>query len=165
MELVHALAGAWPTYLSFTLSFGSVLIMWLNHHAIFKFAQRVTNRLMFTNGLLLCLTTLVPFATGFLALHLVGVGGHVAAAVYAGLFLFINVSYNLLWQSINSQSRSHERESVRRQITRTYLVGFAGYSAALLIATWSAFATIVICVLLWGLWATHVRGVHDRGAR
>jgi uncharacterized membrane protein len=161
--LIRALAGAWPTYLSFALSFCSVLIMWINHHAIFKFTERVTNRLLFSNGLLLCLTTLVPFATGFLALHLLGVGSRVAAGVYAGLFLLINLSYNLLWRSITCQSPSRMADPIRRKVGRSYLIGFAGYSAALVLAIWSAFATIVICVILWGLWTTNVQPIHRGG--
>jgi uncharacterized membrane protein len=161
--LVRALAGAWPTYLSFALSFSAVLIMWINHHAIFKFAERVTNRLLFSNGLLLCLTTLVPFATGFLALHLLGVGSRVAAGLYAGLFLLINLSYNLLWRSITCQSPSRMADPIRRRIGRSYLIGFAGYTTALVLAIWSPFATIVICVILWGVWTTNVQPVHGGG--
>ena len=161
--LANALAAAWPNYLSFALSFGSVLIMWINHHGIFKYVKRVTSLLLFSNGLLLMLTTVVPFATGLLARHMLEPASRVAAAVYAGLFLLINLSYNLLWAAISAQNSGAEQDNpLRHRLRTSYLIGLGGYAAALAVAYWSPFATIVICACLWLLWVTNVHPVHDR---
>lgn len=161
MELLHSLAGAWPAYLAFVLSFATVLIMWVNHHAIFRFVQRVNTGLLFANGLLLMLTTLVPVATAVLARQLVGGASQAAAGVYAGLFVLINLSYNLLWACIGRQRSAGRDGPMWRRMGRSYMIGFAGYVLALLLALWSAFATIAICGALWGFWAISARPLHE----
>ena len=50
-----ALGREWPSYLSFLTSFATILIMWINHHAIFRLVQRTSTSLLFANGFLLLL--------------------------------------------------------------------------------------------------------------
>src|SRR5690349_17762890 len=38
--LARALLDEWPVYLAYVLSFVTILIMWVNHHNLFKFIQR-----------------------------------------------------------------------------------------------------------------------------
>src|SRR5262245_12641783 len=63
----HGLAGAlgnnWPHYLAFALSFLTILIMWVNHHSIFRFIRRSDHSFLLLNGLLLMVITTVPFGT------------------------------------------------------------------------------------------------------
>src|SRR5690349_6439507 len=65
--LLHSLLALWPSYLAFLLSFGTVLVMWINHHGLFKHAHRADNRLLFANGFLLLVVTFIPFPTAVLA--------------------------------------------------------------------------------------------------
>jgi uncharacterized membrane protein len=69
-ELFTALAHQWPIYLTFLTSFATILIMWMNHHAMFKLVQKTDGVFMLANGFLLLLVTLVPFPTGLLAQYL-----------------------------------------------------------------------------------------------
>src|SRR6185503_20007953 len=48
-QLFSALMQLWPSFVAFVLSFGTVLIMWVSHHGLFKHARGVDNRLMFAN--------------------------------------------------------------------------------------------------------------------
>src|ERR1019366_3829353 len=66
-ELASALLHQCPSYLGFVTSFFTVLIMWMNHHAIFKFVHKVNARILFANGILLLITTAIPFVTGLLS--------------------------------------------------------------------------------------------------
>ncbi len=43
-QLWRALGTNWPAYLSFLLSYFSILIMWINHHAIFRLWRVSTRR-------------------------------------------------------------------------------------------------------------------------
>src|SRR5436305_1988769 len=61
--LLRSLLSLWPSYLAFLLSFGTVLVMWINHHGLFKYAHRANNRLLFANGFLLLVVTFIPFPT------------------------------------------------------------------------------------------------------
>ena len=42
-ELALALAQQWPSYLAFTTSFGTVLVMWVHHHGIDRKSTRLNS--------------------------------------------------------------------------------------------------------------------------
>ena len=65
--VISGLAHQWPSYLAFITSFFTVLIMWVHHHAIFRLVKRVDVTLLFANGFLLMLVTVVPFPTALVA--------------------------------------------------------------------------------------------------
>src|SRR4051812_20363 len=62
-ELLRAVGALWPSYLSFFVSFVTVLIMWINHHSLFRLVQAFNRRFLFANGFLLLMVTLVNFPT------------------------------------------------------------------------------------------------------
>jgi uncharacterized membrane protein len=55
-----------PVFLSYTLSFLVVAIMWVNHHHLIHAVHRVTARLLWFNINLLFWMSLIPFVTDFL---------------------------------------------------------------------------------------------------
>jgi len=64
--LLRALSHQWPVYLAYLTSFATILVMWLNHHNLFKQIKRVDHTLLLLNGLLLLGVTLVPFPTALI---------------------------------------------------------------------------------------------------
>ena len=96
-DLGSALLSQWPSYLAFVTSFATILIMWVSHHSIFKMVYKSDSPFLFANGLLLMLVTVVPFPTALVAAYLTDPAAAMACAVYAGLFVLINIAYNLLW--------------------------------------------------------------------
>ncbi len=84
----------WPSYLSFLTSFATVLIMWINHHEVFRLVARVNTLLLFANGILLLGVTVVPFPTAVVGEYLTTPAASTACALYAGVFALINLSYN-----------------------------------------------------------------------
>ena len=95
-DLGSALLSQWPSYLAFVTSFATILIMWVSHHSIFKMVYKSDSPFLFANGLLLMLVTVVPFPTALVAAYLTNPAAAMACAVYAGLFVLINIAYNLL---------------------------------------------------------------------
>src|SRR6185436_12372826 len=69
-ELASGLLHQWPSYLAFITSFFTVLIMWVHHHLIFRLVRRCDLTLLFANGFLLMLVTVVPFPTAVVADYL-----------------------------------------------------------------------------------------------
>src|ERR1700761_4490542 len=45
-SLLHSLAVQWPSYAAFVTSFLSILIMWVNHHGIFRLIRKPNTRLL-----------------------------------------------------------------------------------------------------------------------
>lgn len=168
--LLDALLLLWPKVLSYALSFATVLIMWVNHHGLFRSLRRVDAHILFTNGLLLLLITFVPFPTAVLGDHLVsarGVDAKVAAAFYALTYVAINLAWALMWHSI-----AHQRPRVApgmpdeaaRRITRSLGVGLVSYLAAAALALVSAAASVSLCMLLAVYWTVEAFRHHPEAA-
>jgi uncharacterized membrane protein len=88
-------------YLAYVISFLFILIMWTNHHTLFRYIRRSDHALLLLNGLLLFFVTLVPFTTRLLAEYLSPDvqprDQHVAALIYSGTYVLVAVAFNLLW--------------------------------------------------------------------
>ena len=154
--LAAALAREWPSYLAFVTSFGTILIMWVNHHALFKLVRRSDTLFMFANGFLLLLVTAVPFATALVARYLVTAAAPAACAVYAGGFAVVNIGFNLLWWSIAHERRllhPHVPQARVDGLTRSFLTAFPIYAGATALAFWNAYASIAVCFCVWIVWA------------
>ena len=104
-QLIHDLLALWPSAVAFLLSFGTVLIMWINHHGLFKHAHRADNHLLFANGFLLLIVTFVPFPTWVLAEYLDRRAANVAATFYCATFVLVSISYNLLSSPTDAKAR------------------------------------------------------------
>jgi uncharacterized membrane protein len=156
LELAGALAKQWPAYLGFVTSFFTVLIMWVNHHGVFKLVHKTNARLLFVNGYLLMMTTAVPFSTSLVTQYLRYPGAKTACAAYAGTFVLISLGFSALWRVI-----THERglmkpgvsEQTIERISRSWRWGPPMYIAATLGAFLSPYITIGICTTLWVYWS------------
>jgi uncharacterized membrane protein len=149
--LLGALLGQWPNYLALAISFVTILIMWINHHAIMKWVPRADHWLLVLNGLFLLSVTIVPFPTALLAAYVRHDGQQIAAAVYTGTFIAIGITFNLLWLHVAWFGRLLDprvnRGAVRR-ITRLFAIGSVLYLVAFLLAFVSVLASVGLCLLL-----------------
>ena len=155
-HLVRMLLMHWPSYLAFFVSFATILIMWISHHIMFKLIDKSDTLFMFANGFLLLLITIVPFPTQLVATYLTTPEAGVGCAVYAGLFLMINLAYNLLWWLAAYQSRlliDHVSPALIHTRSLYYASGVPCYLLALLFAFWRPAVSIGICSILWLFWA------------
>jgi uncharacterized membrane protein len=80
--LLAALGAQWPHYVAYVVSFGTIGIIWVNHHAFFDRLQRVDRPLLFLNLAFLLLVSVLPFPTSLLSAYLRTPEGSIAAAVY-----------------------------------------------------------------------------------
>jgi uncharacterized membrane protein len=151
LELLHL----WPSVVAFVLSFGTILIMWINHHGLFKHAHGADNRLLFANGVLLLIVTFVPFPTAVLAEYLDRRAATVAATFYCGTFFLISIAYNLLLWSVvvNRRQGASGSEAALASVRRAYRWGFVAYLAAAVVSIWNPYIGVAICFSLWPMWA------------
>src|SRR2546421_4639016 len=151
-----ALYKQWPSYLAFVTSFATILIMWVSHHNIFKLIHKSDSPFLFANGFLLLLVTAVPFPTSLVAEYLTTPAAATACAVYSGIFVVINIAYNLLWWTASHHRRLLNSTVSPDQVkthTRKMLLGFPVYLLATLLAFWNPYVNIAICSVLWIFWA------------
>jgi len=154
-QLIHALVTLWPSGVAFLLSFGTILIMWVNHHGLFKHAHGADNRLLFANGLLMLIVTFVPFPTAVLAEYLDRQAANVAATFYCATFMLVSISFNLLLWSVLVNRRRDEPVSERMiaRVKRAYRLGFVAYLLATVVAMFWPYVGVAICFSLWPMWA------------
>jgi uncharacterized membrane protein len=153
--LAAALAQEWPAYLAFVTSFFTVLIMWVHHHIIFKLVRRADARLLFANGFLLLLVTVVPFPTAAVAEYLQTPAAAAACSLYAGVFVGISAAFYLVLLAAFRKTVLDPNASEARiaRLRRHYRYGPPGYAAALIAAPFSPMLSLVICTALWIFWA------------
>lgn len=154
--LANSLLAQWPSFLAFSLSFFSIFIMWVNHHKIFKQIYRRNSALMFANGLILFLATCISYPTALLARYFGTPSLSVAVAAYTGLFVLINLAFNLLW-GIASRNKDLLRPEIShtaiRKLKRNYLYGLPVQLSAFLLSFCWPGGSLVLCALLWTYWA------------
>jgi uncharacterized membrane protein len=158
--LASALFHQWPSYVAFVTSFFTVLIIWMNHHAVFKFVRKVNARILFANGILLLITTAVPFVTGLLSEYLNHQEAKTACAVYTGSFVLISVTYNHLWRVVvkdRSLLRADISDHALQKITKNYSLGVPLYLAAFSALFINIYLAIGICTALWVFWCATVK--------
>ena len=95
-ELWHRLADLWPSYLTFVISFGSILVVWVNHHNAIRMLHRSSKTFLYANGFLLLVVTFVPFPTAVLARYIDTRFAAVATVFYAGYALLNCIAF-LTW--------------------------------------------------------------------
>ena len=148
------LAGLWPSYVAFVLSFFVILIMWVNHHELMRLVRAVDYPFLFANGFLLLGVTFVPFPTGVLARHLATAEAGAAVMFYCGTFVLISLTWGWLFFTIVRRGLLHAEvraETVAR-IRKAYTAGPLVYAVATGVAFVQPLAGLVVNGSLWLLW-------------
>ena len=148
-ELGAAVLHAWPQYAAYAVSFITIGIMWINHHAIMSQVDRSDRRFLLANiGLLMCIA-FFPFTTRLVAEHVRGSGAEAAALAYGFTAVATAIMFNLTWFYAALGNRLLRRDAdpaVVQGITRSYIPGPWIYLGATLIA----FASPVTSIVLFG---------------
>jgi uncharacterized membrane protein len=150
--LGRQLTGHWPSFAAYGVSFLTVGIIWVNHHALFRNITKVDRVMLFTNLLLLFFVVTIPFATATVAAYLRsgGADASLAAALYQGVFLGMSLAFGtLFWWSIRHK---HLTVPLTGAAARTALIRFTignlAYAAAIGVAYLSAPASLLMSTLV-----------------
>lgn len=154
-SLAHNLGHQWPQYAAYAISFLTIGIIWINHHAMISRLREANHTILILNLLLLMTIGVLPFATNLVAQH-----RHqaLAAAVYSGCFTLMALAFSLLNRQVLIVRVDLLAESLplerRRQIWRRAAVGVLPYVVATALAFVSTYATLGICAALALFYAT-----------
>lgn len=153
-QVLRALVALWPSYVAFLLSFFAILIMWINHHGLFRMIHRVDSPFLYANGAMLLLVTFVPFPTALLAAYLGQPGEHTATAYYCGAFVLVSIAFNLFWEVATRRGLLKRGVSATHvaKIRNAYRFGLVVYVAAALLALWRPAVGLGLCLSLWIFW-------------
>src|SRR5262249_32172407 len=129
---VVALWPLWPTGISYAVSFVFIAIIWINHHHLMRFVDPPTLRLIWMNFVHLFMVSLLPFATAWVARTRLASS---PVAFYAGLFVCIDIAYNVFEREVFAGSGAEQvSERARRVARRRSLVVLVIFMTAMLVA-------------------------------
>ncbi len=136
-SLADKLADQWPAFVAYLISFFTIGIIWVNHHALVSNIATVSRLLLFLNLVLLLFVVMVPFATVTVADYLAhgGFDASVAVAVYGVVLEGMSLGFASMLEWSLGEGRTHtavppgRRRVVRLRFTSgglAYLVVIGG---------------------------------------
>jgi len=149
-DLARELGAQWPSYVAYAVSFLTIGIIWINHHAMIRRLKAVDHGILVLNLLVLLFVGLLPFTTALMAAYLKeGQGDHLASAIYAGSFLLMSIAFaslnrHILFRKANLMAEPMD-EGRRRMIIVRGVAGLVPYLLATILAVISSYATLAIC--------------------
>ena len=146
-RLAHSLEHAWPQYAAYAISFLTIGIIWVNHHACFDQIGRADRRFLFINVVFLACVAFIPFPTHLVAEHLRDGDLRAAAIAYGVTLVATALGFAALWYYAALGRRLIREDADHRVVTgisRSYLPGVPSYGAATLIAFWSPTASVIL---------------------
>lgn len=157
-SLGHELLHQWPTYAAYVTSFITIGIIWINHHAMISRLGRADRSILMLNLLLLLSIGVLPFGTNLIATYLrAHQGQNLAAAIYAGLFLLMSLTFTTLNRHILLQKAHLLSDSLdlerRRKILSRSIAGLIPYAVATAVAAFSPDLTLIICAAIAAFYA------------
>jgi uncharacterized membrane protein len=163
-SLAHELGQQWPQYAAYVISFVTIGIIWINHHAALRRVVTVDHTILMLNLALLLTIVLLPFTTDLMAEYLkASHGQNLAAAIYGGSLLLMALAFFSLQQHL-LLSKSHLLEAhltpeLRRTVLIRNVVGLPPYAIATLAAIVSPYVTLGICAAIAVFYAAQIPSV------
>jgi uncharacterized membrane protein len=160
-RLIDALGSDWPHYAAYVVSFATIGIIWINHHAMIARLREADHSILVLNVLLLMTIVAIPFATSLMATYLrASTGQHLAAALYSGVFLAMAVAFTALNAQILLRRPQLMGDgaslALRRATFRRASAGLVPYAIATALAAVSPYVTLAICGALAAFYALPV---------
>lgn len=146
-----ALGALWPTWLSYTVSYVFVAIVWANHHFLLRYASEAKPRLIWFNFAHLFAVSLVPFSTAWMAVSELAPR---AVAFYAGVFFLVNATYILLiWELVDPKATETHARRARQRMRVRAIVTWCLFGLAAIVALWLPLVGLGLCCgcLIWYL--------------
>jgi len=139
----------WPTAISYAVSYLFIAIIWINHDHLMRFVGRPTLGLIWINFTHLFMVSFLPFATAWVARTRLASS---AVVFYAGLFVCIDIAYNVFERNVLAQADVREVSAhMRRVARRRSLAVLAMFATAMLtafIAPRLSFGLICVALIL-----------------
>lgn len=152
-RLSHELATQWPSYAAFFISFLTIGIIWINHHAMLRRLRVADHSILIWNLFLLMTVSILPFTTALMAAYLKESEGEgLAAGIYSGSFLLMGVVFagmnrHILFRRPQFLEEEIE-ERARLRTLRLAALGVVPYVLAVALAAVSPYISLGICAAL-----------------
>jgi len=154
--LLQQLGHRWPAFVAYVISFFTIGIIWVNHHALVGNIAVVDRTLLFINLLLLAFVVAIPFGTATMADYLTAGGqdARVAMALYAAILEGMSLAFMAILEwTLRDERRTHRPvpQSAQPAARMRFYVGQLPY----LIAIGVAFVSPPVALAIIGLVAIY----------
>jgi uncharacterized membrane protein len=151
-DLLGQLTGKWPAFAGYLVSFLTIGIIWVNHHALLRQIKSVDRTLLFVNQLLLLFVVLIPFGTATAADYLPhnSRDARLAMVLYSGIFLGMSAGFGAIFEwTLHGERVYHPLPADQHWAARRQFVGGAlVYLIAIVVALFNALAAFVLIGLV-----------------
>jgi uncharacterized membrane protein len=152
-SLAHMLGEQWPNFAAYVVSFLTIGVIWINHHAMLRRLQRVDQSILMLNIVLLMSIVVLPFTTALMARYINEAhGATLAGLVYGGSFTVMSALFIVMQRHVlvNRVHMLHESltPQLRQTILRRNVIGIFPYVVATAGALVSPYVTLGISALL-----------------
>jgi uncharacterized membrane protein len=149
-SLAHRLGEQWPNYAAYVVSFLTIGIIWINHHAMLQRLVSVDHAILVLNLLLLLTIGVLPFSTALMAEYLdASHGQNLAAVIYGGSFLLMSLAFFAMQRHLLLSKqhllKDHLTPEVRQAVLRRNAMGLLPYAVASVGGVVSPYLTLAIC--------------------
>ena len=154
-DLWKSLFQLWPSYFAFILSFGILLVSWVNHHYLFNVLDKSSRPFLYANGFFLMTITFMPFPTALLAEYISSEYAKPAIAFYCFGGVVNSLGWNWLFHTLYKPKKlinSDININLLNTIKRSVQLGFVIYAVSTLLAFWLPLIALSINLLLWIVW-------------
>ena len=137
-----------PQFISFTFSFFTICIFWMNHHEFFHALKRADSKLLWLNILLLFWLCLLPFPTSFIGrfpFNTVSVIFYGSVLFMAAVSFMLMSHYALFVGKLYDKHMSIQERWIEQR--RTYW-GVALYGLSVILAPLSVYLSLILFVIV-----------------
>ena len=150
--LLDQLTEHWAAFAGYLISFLTIGIIWVNHHALVRSIKQVDRVLLFVNQILLIFVVLIPFGTATMADYLPhnSSSARLAMVLYGGIFLGMSVGFNAIFEWTLHGERVYQPLPAEQHwaARRRFAAGALVYVAAIVVAVFNALAAFVLISLI-----------------
>jgi uncharacterized membrane protein len=161
-DLGQQLVDEWESYLAYVLTFVTLGIVWVNHHALLGHFADVDRTFLYLSVFFLIPVVFLPFPTELLATYVRTDGGEAAALAYGLTMVVMALLFNALWH-YGSRGRRLLKDDVDERevsgISRSYAGGPFMYGVATVVALvspelsavlFAVVAAVYVSTSIWG---------------
>jgi uncharacterized membrane protein len=144
-KLAGQLLDRWPSFATYVVTFLLIGVMWLNHHTVFSYVQRIDHGFYYRNLLLLMTVVIVPYPTEVFGEALQKGAGERAAAIFFGIAVTVNsLAFSWLWFYATKEGRLlHDQfEKTREGPIFMFVAGTGASLASIGVAFISPYASL-----------------------
>jgi len=147
--LARALLQQWPVYAAYIVSFMTIGIIWINHHAVLANMTSINRTILLLNLVLLLWVGVIPWPTKLTAefMRTGGADERTAAVVYAGVMAAMGVTFGAMWRHATVGRRLVVDELTHDEIRRSpfrFRIGAPVYLLAMAVGLVSAPASLAV---------------------